>query len=513
MEAYRDALTGAYNRRYYEEKLKNGRVRGGVATLDLDDFKLCNDIYGHAAGDAVFRDVSEAVRSCLSEGDVLVRYGGDEFLLLMPELTDRELLTAKLERICDEVAQLRPEEYPGIHPSISTGGVIAEDELLEDAIARAGRFMYLAKRRGGAVVTSDVEGDRGSLSDSDAQRQQILIVDDSQLNRDILSEILGSDYRILTAQGGEECMEKLRQYGNGISLVLLDIIMPGVDGFQVLGQMSRTGIIADIPVIMISSENSDDVMNRAYQMGISDYISRPFDARVVRRRVYNIIKMNMKQRRLTALLSKQLKDRERNGRILVSILSHIIEYRNGENRMHVTHVKRITQMLLESLVKMTDKYKLPWEERNLIVLASSLHDIGKIGISEEILRKNDGLTEEESEEIKKHAELGAQILGSFDCFRGERLLCTAIQVCRWHHERYDGGGYPDGLVGEAIPISAQVVSLADTYDTLVSYREEKKSLSHEEAIQKICSGACGAFNPLLLECLRDIEAELREEIG
>ena len=507
--SYRDSLTGAYNRKHYEERLKNTRVSGGVAIFDCDDFKLCNDIYGHAVGDTVLSLVTGAVRTCLHEGETMVRYGGDEFVLLLPSMCDREQLASRLDGMCEAVRQLRLDEYPSIELSISMGGTVVQNELLEEALIRADRYMYIAKRHKGIAVTSETGGEHGTRSEYERQRQQVLIVDDSELNRDMLSSMLGDDYSILTASGGKECLDMLHEYGTGISLILLDIIMPGVSGFDVLEDMNRSGAISDIPVIMISSEHSDDVMNRAYELGISDYISRPFDTRVVCRRVYNIIKMNMKQRRLTELLSTQMKNRERRAKMMVDILSHIVEFRNGEDGWHVENVAKITELLLTSLIKHTDKYHLTWEDRRIIILASSLHDIGKIGISEDILGKHGRLTSEERRIMQTHTVLGEQILNSLERFRDEELVRIAAQVCRSHHERYDGGGYPDGLVGEQIPIAAQVVSLADTYDALVSARPYRDGLPHDEAMRRICSGECGVFNPLLLDCLRDIEGSLR----
>ena len=508
--SFRDSLTGAYNRKHYEEQLKQARCDGGVAIFDLDDFKLCNDIYGHAVGDAVLSCVSGAVRTCLHEGEMMIRYGGDEFVLLLPTVLDRSLLTSRLDQICEKVRQLRLDEYPSIELSISMGGTLAQNEPLEEALVRADRYMYIAKRHKGIAVTSETDEEHGTRSEYERRHQQVLIVDDSELNRDMLSSILGGDYSILTARGGKECLDMLHEYGTGISLMLLDIIMPGCSGFDVLEYMNRSGTISDIPVIMISSEHSDDVMNRAYELGISDYISRPFDSRVICRRVNNIIKMNMKQRRLTELLSTQMKNRERRDKMIVDILRHIVEFRNGEDEWHVENVSKITELLLTSLVKRTNKYHLTWEERRTITLASSLHDIGKIGISEDILGKHGRLTPEERRIMQTHTVLGEQILNSLERFRDEELVRIAAQVCRSHHERYDGGGYPDGLVGEQIPISAQVVSLADTYDALISARPYRDGLTHDEAIRRICSGECGVFNPLLLGCLRDIEGCLRE---
>mgnify|MGYP000947624979 FL=1 len=336
-----------------------------------------------------------------------------------------------------------------------------------------------------------------------------ICVDDSEINREILKEILKEDYRILEAANGEECLEQLERYGTGISLVLLDIVMPEIDGFEVLAAMNQNHWIEDIPVIMISSEDSDSYIRRAYEMGVSDYISRPFDAKIVYQRVLNMIKLYAKQRRLIRLVTRQIYEKERNNRMLIGILSQIVEFRNGESGRHVIHINLITQLLLEQLVKKTGKYQLSWEDRFLIATASALHDIGKIGIDERILNKPGKLTKEEFEIMKAHTLIGAQMLDNLDMYRNEKLLKLAYEICRWHHERYDGKGYPDGLVGEEIPISAQVVSLADVYDALVSERVYKKAFSHEKALEMIRNGECGTFNPLLLQCMTEAQDKLK----
>ena len=346
-------------------------------------------------------------------------------------------------------------------------------------------------------------------SASEKLKQQILIVDDSEINREILKEILKEDYRILEAANGEECLEQLERYGTGISLVLLDIVMPEMDGFEVLAAMNQNHWIEDIPVIMISSEDSDSYIRRAYEMGVSDYISRPFDAKIVYQRVLNMIKLYAKQRRLIRLVTRQIYEKERNNRMLIGILSQIVEFRNGESGRHVIHINLITQLLLEQLVKKTGKYQLSWEERLLIATASALHDIGKVGIDEKLLNKPGKLTKEEFEIMKTHTLIGAQMLDNLDMYRNEKLLKLAYEICRWHHERYDGKGYPDGLVGEEIPISAQVVSLADVYDALVSERVYKKAFSHEKALEMIQNGECGTFNPLLLQCMTEAQDKLK----
>lgn len=268
----------------------------------------------------------------------------------------------------------------------------------------------------------------------------------------------------------------------------------------------------EIPVIMISSENSPDTMRRAYEMGVVDYISRPFDARVVYRRVLNTIKFYAKQRHLVTLITNQVYEKEKNNRMMISILSQIVEFRNGESGQHVLNINILTGLLLESLVQKTDKYHLNGSDRLLIITASALHDIGKIGISDRILNKAGKLTEEEFEVIKRHPIIGASILKNLALHQDEPIVKVAYEICRWHHERYDGGGYPDGLKGEQIPISAQIVSLADVYDALVSDRIYKKAYSHKEAVRMILAGECGAFNPLLLECLEEIQGKIKEEL-
>ena len=505
-ELYLDALTGAYNRRYYENRIRKVRGHAGVAMIDLDDFKLYNDTCGHNAGDLVLNTVVGIIRGCIRKTDILIRYGGDEFLLILQDV-DEEIFSKKLKQIRDMVCEAEVPGYTRLRLTVSIGGVLADNETIESAVARADGLMYQAKNRKNMIVT-----EKSGIDSAEAkERQQILIVDDSQINCEILAEILKDEYRILEAANGEECIDLLKQYGTGIALLLLDINMPVMDGFEVLALMNRKHWIEDIPVIMISSEDSASYVRRAYEMGASDYISRPFDVQVVHQRVSNTIKLYAKQRRLISLVTDQIREKEKNNQMMISILSQIVEFRNSESGSHVLHINIITGMLLERLMQKTDQYHLQWSDQFLITTASALHDIGKIGIDEKILNKPGKLTKEEFEIMKTHTLIGASMLKSIEMYQNEKLLQVAYQICRWHHERYDGKGYPDGLKGEEIPISAQVVAIADVYDALVGKRVYKKAFSHETAIHMILNGECGAFNPLLLECLTDIQNRLKEE--
>lgn len=507
---YTDVLTGIYNRRFFEEKIKNMEDEAGIAVIDLDDFKLHNDTYGHSAGDAALITTANIIKKYIRKTDILIRYGGDEFLLILPSIK-KHIFEDKLKLIREKIHDTVVPKYEKMQLSVSIGGAIFREGNIEDAIASADRQMYIAKNYKNMVVTEWDENGKKKEENSASEKlkQQILIVDDSEINREILKEILKEDYRILEAANGEECLEQLERSGTGISLVLLDIVMPEMDGFEVLAAMNQNHWIEDIPVIMISSEDSDSYIRRAYEMGVSDYISRPFDAKIVYQRVLNMIKLYAKQRRLIHLVTRQIYEKERNNRMMIGILSQIVEFRNGESGLHVIHINLITQLLLEQLVKKTGKYQLSWEDRLLIATASALHDIGKIGIDEKILNKPGKLTKEEFEIMKTHTLIGAQMLDNLDMYRNEKLLKLAYEICHWHHERYDGKGYPDGLVGEEIPISAQVVSLADVYDALVSERVYKKAFSHEKALEMIQNGECGTFNPLLLQCMTEVQDKLK----
>lgn len=344
------------------------------------------------------------------------------------------------------------------------------------------------------------------------RKQLILIVDDSDMNRMILSDMLGDEYEILEAENGLQAIRILQRRVLDISLVLLDIVMPEMDGFQVLSIMKKHRWSEAIPVVMISAERDTPQIARAYDLGAADFIPRPFDSLVVRRRVVNTILLYAKQKKLTEIIADQIYEKERLSTLMIDILSHIVEFRNGESGLHILHVRTLTDLLLRQLEELTSRYAVTPAQHALIVTASALHDIGKIAIDDKILNKPGRLTDEEFQVMKTHAPIGADMLEHLPDCQHEPLVRIARDICRWHHERYDGRGYPDGLRGDEIPISAQVVSLADVYDALTSERVYKKPFSHETAMDMILSGKCGVFNPLLLDCLRQLGDHLPEDL-
>ena len=346
-------------------------------------------------------------------------------------------------------------------------------------------------------------------------KQKILIADDSEMNRELLAAILEEEYDIIQVNDGVQAVDCLQRHAEEISLLLLDIVMPHMDGFEVLSYMNKEHWIDSIPVVIISSENSPIYIKRGYDLGATDFIGKPFDANMVLRRSANAILLGAKQRRMTSIVSNQIYEREKSSKLMINILSHIVEFRNGESGLHVLHIQTITEMLLRQLVqKENNRYALSKEQIRMITTASALHDIGKISIPDEILNKPGRLTAEEFAVIKGHSMAGANMLSELPLDQKEEpLVKTAYEICRWHHERYDGGGYPDGLKGEEIPVSAQVVALADVYDALTSERCYKDAYSHEKAIEMILAGQCGAFNPLMLECLLDISSSLKKKMG
>lgn len=502
---YRDAVTGAYNERYYQEKYRSRILTAGVAVLRVDDFKAANDVYGCYAGNSVLETVAGVLRRNLGEKDRLIRRGEDRLLLLLPEVGQSDF-GQKLEHLRLQLAAAGVPGYSHLHISVSIGGVWIRDGEVSAAVEHAERLATYAQMQKNTVITEQ-QPERTAAAPVH-RRQSVLIVDDSELNRKMLGQMLGSRFDIAEAASGEACLQLLEQNATGISIVLLDIHMPGIDGFTVLEEMNQKNLLEQIPVIMISSEDTVDAVRRAFDLGASDYISRPFDAKVVYQRIINTIQLYAKQRRLSAMAADLAFEKERASRMMIGILSQVVEKRNGESRDHVQRVAQLTSMLLAGLAQKTDRYPLTREMRRTIATAAALHDIGKMEICEDLLHKEGPLTEAERRTMQSHTLLGAQMLEEQPECRDDAFARTAYNICRWHHERYDGGGYPDGLQGEQIPIEAQVVGLADVYERLVSRPVDGRARTHSEVVQMICTGVCGAFNPLLLDCLQDMEVEI-----
>ena len=502
---YRDAVTGAYNERYYQEKYRSRILTAGVAVLRVDDFKAANDVYGRYAGNSVLETVAGVLRRNLGEKDRLIRRGEDRLLLLLPEVGQSDF-GQKLEHLRLQLAAAGVPGYSHLHISVSIGGVWIRDGEVSAAVEHAERLATYAQMQKNTVITEQ-QPERTAAAPVH-RRQSVLIVDDSELNRKMLGQMLGSRFDIAEAASGEACLQLLEQNATGISIVLLDIHMPGIDGFTVLEEMNQKNLLEQIPVIMISSEDTVDAVRRAFDLGASDYISRPFDAKVVYQRIINTIQLYAKQRRLSAMAADLAFEKERASRMMIGILSQVVEKRNGESRDHVQRVAQLTSMLLAGLAQKTDRYPLTREMRRTIATAAALHDIGKMEICEDLLHKEGPLTEAERRTLQSHTLLGAQMLEEQPECRDDAFARTAYNICRWHHERYDGGGYPDGLKGEQIPIEAQVVGLADVYERLVSRPVDGHARTHSEVVQMICTGVCGAFNPLLLDCLQDMEVEI-----
>ena len=490
-----DALTGALSRNHYQRDMSSEIYRGGVALIDMDDLKLYNDMYGHQVGDNALRALADTIREVVGHSGSLVRYGGDEFLLLLPGVKQAAFTTV----LGDIQRRLRAVSIPGCE--------MAQQETIAQAVQRADRLMYRAKRRKDTVVTEDTptEGE-------EEIKPRLLVVDDAAMNRAMLREMLAEDFNVLEAEDGRECMALLETYGTDISLVLLDMIMPVMDGLQVLEEMNKRGFIEDIPVIIITADGSEEKVRQAYDMGVADYIERPFDVRIVRQRVMNTVKLYARQRRLAVVMTQQLRRQERTMGIVADILSRVMGYRNGEGADHGRHVEQITQRLLERMLERTDKYGLTLQDCRRAAAAAMFHDIGKMGVPDALLRKPGPLTPEEFDEIKKHTLIGEELMRGMKEFESEPLVETAAEICRWHHERVDGRGYPDGLKGDEIPMTVQAVSLADAYDALVSQRAYKPAYTHAEALAMIRRGECGAFDPLLVDCLEDIQGALCREV-
>lgn len=353
---------------------------------------------------------------------------------------------------------------------------------------------------------------------------RILIVEDAELNRDLLASILEEHYDIEEAENGKAALDILTDHWKKIDAILLDIHMPVMDGFELMEHMKANGWIGKIPVLIISGESEAEVETRGFSMGASDFIHKPFDASLVKNRVKNVVELFKYKNDLERQVAKQYAElasknemlriqaaklRDGNDKI-VEILGTVVEYRNLESGEHIKRVKGFTRVLARQLMVKYPEYGLTEEKIKEIVAASALHDVGKITIPDKILLKPGKLTDEEYEYMKSHTTRGCDMLNAIEGIWTDEYRITSYEICRHHHERFDGKGYPDGLVGDAIPISAQIVSVADVYDALVSERVYKNSFSKDEAFRMIVNGECGVFSPKLMECFRLTRAEFEK---
>lgn len=516
--AEHDPMTGLLNQGFYsvlKTQLQGSRVKLGLLVIDVDCFKRINDTYGHEAGNQTLKKIATTLQRSVRPDDYVIRYGGDEFavVLLNAVREDADRLEQMIARINESLWQ----PVDGLPPvSLSVGASFSENGFHEQLFQQADQAMYEVKRKGrcGFAVyqNTPAPSEISAPLTPEPSKPRILLVDDSELNRELLCSMLENEYDVLQLANGQQAIEEIGKCGYTLTAVLLDLMMPVCDGYEVLAYMQKHRWNELLPVIIISSETDPACIGKAYDLGATDFISRPFDAQLVLRRVNNTVDLNLRYKRLTDLLTRKIQEKLEGYDMMLSVLSQVVEFRNQESGNHVLHIGIITELLLECLMRKSTAYALTYEDIQQIRFASALHDIGKITIPDEIINKPGQLTDKEWAIMETHSAAGADMLDQIGGFAGNPMIRRAWEICRWHHERYDGRGYPDGLVGDAIPISAQVVSMADAYDALTSERCYKHSYPHEQAIAMIQQGECGAFNPLLLECLNEIADSLPEKL-
>lgn len=502
---YTDSLTGCHNRAYYDQRELKVLDNCGVALVDLDNLKDINDVYGHAAGDEALRAIGSALLKNVRSDDAVIRYGGDEFIMILPNISKESFYT-KLEKIRKEIATTVLHEHNKARLSVSAGAVICNGSTLQASVKKADKLMYDAKKVKNRVIVDWLSNKDNVDKVDDKNKLFVLIVDDSDINRFLLKSMLEHKYKILEASDGKQAIEVIEDYRQNISLILLDIEMPNMGGFEYLNYLKKNEYLNDIPVIMISSDNNEDVILRSYELGAIDFITRPYNAKIVEQRVDNISRLFLKQRKFKTEIRKQLNKSDEENKMLSIIYSYAIKYRNEESGIHVLHVEQLTEAILNELIKISD-YKFTDEQIKNIVTASGMHDIGKIGVRAAILNRHD-LTAKEEEEYETHTLIGAEILESMTFYKDEELVKYAYNICRWHHERYDGSGFPDGLKGDQIPIEAQVVGIANAYDSYLAQYDFEQS-AHDKVVDKIAKGKGTKFNPILVDCILNTKEALK----
>lgn len=348
-------------------------------------------------------------------------------------------------------------------------------------------------------------------------KRKLLVVDDIPLNRLILTELFSQQYDVLEAEDGKAAMDVIERQGGSLACVLLDIVMPVMDGFEVLQRMNESGLIKTVPVILITGENDDEKALKGYTLGVADLVDKPFSPEIVERRVQNVVDLYAHKQDLELKLAEQKKALEsqaerlrQSNMFVIDALSTTVEFRDSESGEHIKRIRMLTKIMLEAL---REEYPLSNEEIEAVSSASAMHDIGKIAIPDSILLKPGRLTKEEFEIMKSHTVRGCEILSSLNHTQDQEYFNYSYEICRHHHERWDGRGYPDGLKGDDISIWAQATSLADVYDALTSKRVYKDAYTHDEAVAMILNGECGEFNPKMLERFTEVQSSLFEEIN
>lgn len=343
------------------------------------------------------------------------------------------------------------------------------------------------------------------------ERNKILVVDDEQINRAVLTNVFNDDYDTLEAENGKEALELIDAFTDSIAIVLLDLIMPVMNGFEFVCAMYERHLLDRIPVILITSDDSEDAEVLSLDSGISDVMHKPVNPYIIRKRVDNLIELYQHKNHLEEMVeeqTKKLEDQEERIRAtndnVIETLSTIVEFRDAESGSHIRRIRKFTELLLRSVAWNYPQYGLTISKISMISRASLMHDIGKIAIPDNILLKRGKLTPEEFEIMKLHTVKGSEIMDKMAVFADKEFYQYCYDIIRHHHEKWDGKGYPDGLVGDDIPLAAQVVSVADIYDALVSERVYKSAYTHEEAIRMITGGECGAFSDQIMFCFREV---------
>ncbi|HJJ47716.1 MAG TPA: diguanylate cyclase [Methanocorpusculum sp.] len=538
--SYIDPLTHLLNRRALNEYVEWNRTTStykkfGVIIYDIDDFKKFNDTYSHVLGDEVLLRVSRSVLQTAEIEQYVFRYGGEEFIIILPDADDETMI--KFGNNINEAvrnAAIKRDDITIGHITITAGCAsysFAVETLKNDIVSAADNQLYIGKRSGKnctacsnkiyrngiEVVSISAEKKSAGIKPAAEEKNLALIVDDVEMNREILSDIISEKFQVIEAKDGIEALEMLEKYGGKVALVFLDLVMPRLDGFGVLSYMKEHNLTKKVPVFIISGDTSSEAEMRCLDFGVADFVPKPFNVKLLMMRVSNAIeRFGYRDLLENKVVEQMVELNEANTALLrtnesiIEIVGDLVEARSMETGLHVRRIKGFTSTLAHMVMKKYPGYNLTEHKIEIMVSVCALHDVGKIMISDAILNKPGRFTQDEFEIMKTHTVLGCEIIDSARNMWGEEYYKTAYDICRYHHERVDGRGYPDGLKGDEIPISAQIVSIADVYDALVTERVYKKPYSCEQAYNMIMNGECGAFSSVILDCFTECRGEFEE---